>query len=50
MKNRKKQRENRRLKEEMLNLKDSCGVYDPTPHEAVKNMIKEMRKEAGVNN
>jgi hypothetical protein len=41
MKNREKQRHNRKIKEEMLKLKDSCGVIDPTPHEAVKGLIKQ---------
>ena len=42
MKNRKRQRENRRIKEEMLKLKDACGVNDPTPHEAVQELVKEL--------
>ena len=41
MKNRNRQRLNRRIKQEMLDLRDSCGVKDPTPYEAVKEMIKE---------
>lgn len=41
MKNRNKQRANRRFKEEMLELKDICGINDPTPYEAVKRIIKE---------
>ena len=44
MKKRTRQRANRRLKEEMLELRDSCGVKDPTPYEAVKNTINEIRK------
>jgi hypothetical protein len=44
MKNRERQRANRRLKEELLDLKDSCGVNDPTPYEAVREIIKEFRK------
>ena len=48
-----KQREQRRLKdreirngirrpsqEEKLDLFDFCGIKDPTPYEAVKNMIR----------
>ena len=48
-----KQRENRRAKaweikqsgvcEEKLDLVDYCGVKDPTPYEAVKNMIRKER-------
>lgn len=44
MKNRTKQRHNRRIKEEMLNLKNECGVKDPTPYEAVNEIIKEFKK------
>ena len=39
MKNRNRQRHNRRVKEEMLDLRDMCGVKDPTPYEAVKKII-----------
>lgn len=45
MKNRNRQRLNRRIKQEMLDLRDSCGVKDPTPYEAVKEMIKELRTD-----
>ena len=45
MKNRKKQRHNRKIKEEMLDRKDMCGVNDPTPYEAVKEIIKEFKKK-----
>lgn len=45
MKSRKRQRLNRRIKQEMLDLRDSCGVKDPTPYEAVKEMIKELRTD-----
>ena len=44
MKSRERQRANRRLKEELLDLKDSCGVNDPTPFEAVREIIQEFRK------
>lgn len=44
MKNRKKQRHNRRIKEKMLDSKNLCGVNDPTPYEAVKEIIKEFKK------
>ena len=45
MKNRKKQRHNRRIKEEMLDRKNMCGINDPTPYEAVKEIIKEFKKK-----
>ncbi len=43
MRNRAKQREMRRKygREEKLNLYDICGIKDPTPYEAVKNIIRE---------
>ena len=46
MKTRNTQREERRIKagrqskEEKLDLIDYCGIKDPTPYEAVKNMIR----------
>ncbi|MBP3233913.1 MAG: hypothetical protein J6M65_05775 [Eubacterium sp.] len=43
MKKRDRQRTNRRLKEQMLDLKDACGINDPTPREAVKEIINEFR-------
>ena len=45
MKNRRKQRHNRRIKEELLDRKDICGLNDPTPYEAVKEIIKEFKKK-----
>ena len=46
MRNRKKQQELIKAKvvkvskEEKLDLVDYCGIKDPTPYEAVKNMIR----------
>ncbi len=43
MRNRKKQQEMIKAKiskEEKLDLVDYCGIKDPTPYEAVKNMIR----------
>lgn len=41
MRNRKKQQELIKVsKEEKLDLIDYCGIKDPTPYEAVKNMIR----------
>ena len=57
MKNRDKQRAHRKngvskearlmveAKEEQIDLADYCGIKDPTPYEAVKNII---RKESGM--
>jgi len=46
MKNRDRQRMNRKVKEEMLNLNDLYGVADPTPYEAVRELIKELRRSS----
>lgn len=43
MKNRDRQRHNRRKKEQLLSMRDICNVSDPTPHEAVKELIAEFR-------
>ncbi len=43
MRDRKKQRELKKAKvrkEEKLDLIDYCGIKDPTPYEAVKNMVR----------
>lgn len=45
MKNRKKQRHNRKIKEEFLDRKDMCGLNDPTPYETVKEILKEFKKK-----
>lgn len=48
MKNRIRQRTNRRIKEEMLDSKNAGGFHDPTPYEAVKQIIrknKELKKQ-----
>lgn len=45
MKNRNKQRRNRKIKEEMLDRKDMCGLNDTTPYEAVKEIIEEFKKK-----
>jgi len=58
MKERVRQRKNRRRKEEMLNIRNYLGVLDPTPYQAALLMRsgyfyaqkrKSRRKEAVVN-
>ena len=46
MRDRKIQRELRRTvgREEKLELRGYCNIKDPTPYEAVKNMIRQQRK------
>ena len=48
MRDRKEQRRLHKMgcKEEKLDLKDQCGVKDPTPYEAVKRIISQERKAA----
>ena len=45
MRNRKVQRELRRTigREEKIEMRDFCGIRDPTPYEAVKNIVKRQR-------
>lgn len=43
MRNRKVQRELKRRGEQKLDMRDSCGVLDPTPYYAVQNMIEERK-------
>jgi hypothetical protein len=45
MKKRDKQRANRRIKEELLSHINMYGISDPTPYEAVSNIIKEFKKK-----
>ena len=44
MRDRKKQRELRKAKEEKLEIRDFCGILDPTPYDAVKGIIKKEQK------
>jgi len=41
MKDRKRQRENRRMKQELIARRNMCGLSDPTPCDAVRNIVKE---------
>ena len=50
MRNRKVQRELHRMgvrrmtNEEKIELRDKCGIKDPTPYEAVKHMVQEQER------
>jgi hypothetical protein len=46
MRDRKKQRLLRKTKEKGLSPRDSAGLPDPTPFEAVKRIIEREKKEA----
>lgn len=48
MKSKDKQRHNRRVKQELLEFKDVCGVNDPTPYEAVREIVREFRHSKRV--
>ncbi|MBR0341651.1 MAG: hypothetical protein IJH64_05320 [Oscillospiraceae bacterium] len=48
MRNRRTQRKVRKFygSEEKIDLVDHCGIKDPTPYEAVRNLIKQERAES----
>ena len=46
MRDRSRQRANRRMKQEFLAMRNSAGILDPTPYYAVKNMVEEEKKRA----
>lgn len=46
MRDRTKQRENRKLKRQMIAMRNACGVVDPTPYYAVKHMLEEQSRKA----
>lgn len=46
MRNRERQRANRRMKQDFLEMRNSVGILDPTPYQAVKNMVAEEMKNA----
>ena len=46
MKNRYRQRTNRKSAHELLGLRDICGNKDPTPYEAVKEIVRTSKKSA----
>mgnify|MGYP003548978140 CR=1 FL=1 len=50
MRDRTKQREKRKLKRQMIAMRNACGVVDPTPYYAVKNMLEEQSKKSGSSN
>ena len=50
MKNREKQRANRRMKQEFLSMRNDMGIKDPTPYYAVKHMVEQEKKAAKSSN
>ena len=46
VKSRAKIKENRRRKrEELLDRRDFCGIKDPTPYQAVKNIVNQQKQK-----
>lgn len=45
MRDRSRQRANRRMKQEFLSMRNDMGIKDPTPYHAVKHMV-ELEKKA----
>lgn len=50
MRDRSKQRANRRMKQEFLDMRNNVGILDPTPYQAVKNMVNEEKKKSKSSN
>ena len=50
MRDRTKQREKRKLKRQMIAMRNACGVVAPTPYYAVKNMLEEQNEKSGSTN
>ena len=50
MKNREKQRANRRMKQEFLSMRNDMGIKDPTPYHAVKHMVEQEKKASKSSN
>ena len=50
MKNRGRQRANRRMKQEYLAMRNSVGILDLTPYQAVKNLVVVEKKKAKSSN
>lgn len=50
MRDRSKQRANRRLKQEMLEMHNNVGIMDPTPYQAVKNMVAQEKTQKKPSN
>ena len=42
MKNRERQRANRRMKQEFLSMRNDMGIKDLTPYYAVKHMVEQV--------
>lgn len=50
MKNRERQRANRRMKQEFLSMRNDMGIKDLTPYYAVKHMVEQEKKASKSSN
>ena len=50
MRDRTKQRANRKLRRQMIAMRNAYGIVDPTPYYAVKHMLEEQNKNAKSSN
>lgn len=50
MRDRSKQRANRRMKQEFIDMRNNVGILDPTPYHAVKNMVNEEKRKSKSSN
>lgn len=50
MRDRSRQRANRRTKQEFLSMRNDMGIKDPTPYHAVKHMVEQEKKVAKFSN
>ena len=50
MRDRKKQHERRKLKRQMIAMRNASGVVDPTPYYAVKHMLEEQSRKSKSSN
>ena len=50
MRDRSKQRANRRMQQEFIGMRNNVGILDPTPYHAVKNMVNEEKRKSKSSN
>lgn len=50
MRDRSKQRANRRLRQVMIAMRNNVGILDPTPYQAVKHIVEMEKKSAKSSN
>ena len=50
MRDRRRQRANRRMNQEVLSMRIDMGIQDPPPYLAVKHMVEQEKKAAKFSN